>query len=51
MSGFIVYTQDIITTISYREINCLENGYVGKQTVALKECCAEYWLKEFHWPP
>ena len=23
-----------------------DNGYVGKQTVAWKEYCAEYWLKE-----
>ena len=22
-----------------------DNGYVGKQSVALKEYCAEYWLK------
>ena len=22
------------------------NGYVGKQPVAWKQCCAEYWLKE-----
>ena len=26
--------------------NCLDNGCVGKQPVALKEYCAEYWLKE-----
>ena len=25
---------------------CFDNGYVGKQPVAWKEYCAEYWLKE-----
>ena len=25
---------------------CFDNSYVGKQPVAWKECCAEYWLKE-----
>ena len=25
---------------------CLDNDYVGKQPVAWKECCGEYWLKE-----
>ena len=25
---------------------CLDNGYLGKQPVAWKENCAEYWLKE-----
>ena len=25
---------------------CLDNDYVGKQPVASKEYCAEYWLKE-----
>jgi hypothetical protein len=24
------------------------NGYVGKQSVAWKEYCAEYWLEELH---
>ena len=27
-------------------VQCFDNGYVGKQPVALKEYCAEYWLKE-----
>ena len=25
---------------------CFENGYMGKQPVAWKEYCVEYWLKE-----
>ena len=25
---------------------CFYNGYVGKQAVAWKEYCAEYWLKD-----
>ena len=25
---------------------CFDNGYVGKQPVAWKEYCGEYWLKE-----
>ena len=25
---------------------CFDNGYVGKQLVALRECCAESWLNE-----
>ena len=27
-------------------VYCFENGYVGKQQVAWKEYCVEYWLKE-----
>ena len=27
-------------------IRCFDNDYVGKQLVAWKEYCAEYWLKE-----
>ena len=27
-------------------VHCLDNGYVGKQPVAWKEYCAEFWLKE-----
>ena len=27
-------------------VNCFDNGYVGKQPLAWKEYCAEYWLKE-----
>ena len=27
-------------------LHCFNNGYVGKQPVAWKEYCAEYWLKE-----
>ena len=26
--------------------HCFDNGYVGKQPVAWKEYCMEYWLKE-----
>ena len=25
-------------------VHCLNNGYVGKQPLAWKEFCAEYWL-------
>ena len=25
---------------------CFDNGYVGKQPVAWKEYCVEYWLKD-----
>ena len=31
---------------SLTAVCCFDNGYVGKQTVAWKEYCAEYWLKE-----
>ena len=31
---------------SLTTVHCFNNGYVGKQPVALKEYCAEYWLKE-----
>ena len=27
-------------------VRCFDNGYVGKQPVAWKEYCVEYWLKE-----
>ena len=27
-------------------VRCFDNDYVGKQPVAWKEYCAEYWLKE-----
>ena len=27
---------------------CFDDGYVGKQPMAWKEHCAEYWLKEVH---
>ena len=28
------------------DVHCFDDGYVGKQPVAWKEYCAEYWLKE-----
>ena len=31
---------------SHTAVHCFDNGYVGKQSVAWKEYCAEYWLKE-----
>ena len=31
---------------SLTAVRCLDNGYVGKEPVAWKEYCAEYWLKE-----
>ena len=27
-------------------VHCFDSGYVGKQPVAWKEYCVEYWLKE-----
>ena len=27
--------------------HCFDNGYVGKQLVAWKEYCVEYWVREF----
>ena len=27
-------------------VRCFDNSYVGKQPVAWKEYCEEYWLKE-----
>ena len=27
-------------------VRCFNNGYVGKQPVAWKEYCVEYWLKK-----
>ena len=32
---------------SLTAVRCFDNGYVGKETVAWKEYCAEHWLKEF----
>ena len=29
-------------------VHCFDKGYVGKQSVAWKEHCVEYWLKEIH---
>ena len=31
---------------SLTTVRCFNNGYVGKQPVAWKEYCGEYWLKE-----
>ena len=31
---------------SLTAVRCFDNGYMGKQPVAWKEYCAEYWLKE-----
>ena len=31
---------------SLTAVCCFDNGYVGKQPVAWKEYCEEYWLKE-----
>ena len=31
---------------SLTTVRCFDNAYVGKQPVAWKEYCAEYWLKE-----
>ena len=31
---------------SFTVVRCFDIGYVGKQPVAWKEYCAEYWLKE-----
>ena len=31
---------------SVTAVHCFNNGYLGKQPVAWKEYCAEYWLKE-----
>ena len=31
---------------SLTAVHCFHNGYVGKQPVAWKEYCAEYWLKD-----
>ena len=28
-------------------VRCFDYDYVGKQQVASKEYCADYWLKEF----
>ena len=27
-------------------VHCFDNGYVGKQPLAWREYCAEYWLRE-----
>ena len=37
-----VYQFDIPLTI----VHCFDNAYGEKQPLALKEYCAEYWLKE-----
>ena len=36
----------VAETSSLTAVRCFDNGYVGKQPVARKEYCAEYWLKE-----
>ena len=36
---------DINVSICNSAIHCFDNDYVGKQPVAWKEYCAEYWLK------
>ena len=33
---------------SLTAVRCFDNGYVGKQPVAWKEYCVDYWLKELH---
>ena len=42
---------------SLTAVHCFHSGYVGKQAVARKEYCAEYWCQrtrgkhgEVHWP-
>ena len=32
--------------LSFDTVHCFDNGYVGKNTVALKEHCVEYWFKD-----
>ena len=44
-SGLIICHFDRIHS-SLTDVGCFDNGYVGKQQVAWKEYCAEYWLKE-----
>ena len=31
---------------SFTAVRCFDNDFMGKQPVAWKEYCAEYWLKE-----
>ena len=31
---------------SLTTVHCFDNGYVGKQPLAWKEYCVQYWLKE-----
>ena len=33
---------------SLTAVRCFSNGFVGKQPVALKEYCVEYWLEKEH---
>ena len=35
------------THSSLTAVLCFDNGYVGKQPVAWKEYCVEYWYEEF----
>ena len=32
---------------SFTAVHCFNHGYVGKQPLAWKEYCTEYWLKEY----
>ena len=41
-----IATGFISLSLSLTAVCCFDNGYVGKQTVAWKEYCAQYWLKE-----
>ena len=38
--------QSVVLHTWEQEVHCFDNGYVGKQPLAWKEYCAEYWLKE-----
>ena len=38
--------QTINHSIKQSAVDCFDNGYVGKQPVAWKGYCAEYWLQE-----
>ena len=39
----IVVAKEFIPLLT---VHCFNNGYVGKQPVAWKEYCTQYWLKE-----
>ena len=43
--GLMIVCQSNMIHSSLTAVLCFYNGFVGKQPVAWKEYCAEYWIK------
>ena len=48
VAGSIPCSANILSMDSFlcQAVRCFDNGHVGKQPVAWKEYCPEYWFKE-----